>query len=96
MGRRLLEELQGIEEPIQNVAFYCGNQEDMRMSNSPAPSVHADEVRSQGGHHLAGYNSRSLKEAGILLIAQLMPPGNMSFGYDQRVALTEGIDIEDA
>jgi len=96
MGRRLLKELQGIEETIQNIAFYCGNQEDVSVSYPPAPGVHADEVRSQGGHHLAGYNSCSFKEAGVLLIAQLMPPGNMPFRYDQRVACTEGIDIEDA
>lgn len=66
------------------------------MGDPLASGVHADEVRGEGCHHLAGHNSRPFEEAGILLMAQFMPPGNMPLGYDQGVAFAKRIDIQDA
>lgn len=42
--RRLLEQLQGIEESVQDIPLVGGNQEDVGMRYSSAASIHADEI----------------------------------------------------
>lgn len=66
------------------------------MRNSAASDIHAHEVRAKGVHHLPGHDSGYIKEAGVLLGSQLMPPGNMPLGNHQAVAIAKGIDIQDA
>ena len=66
----------------------------MGVGDPPSPGVHADEIGMEGFHDFPGNFLGHSKEAVGFFLVQVMPPGNMPFGDDQAVALSQRVDIQ--
>jgi hypothetical protein len=51
----------------------------MGMRDSKSPGIHANKVRVEDLHHLAGDDSGYVEKALCLLLRKVVPPGIMPF-----------------
>jgi hypothetical protein len=66
----------------------------MGVGNSPAPGIHTDKIRVESFFNFSGYDTSDPKKALRFFFGKVMPPGHMSFGNDQTVALGQRVDIQ--
>lgn len=94
--RRFLEFFQCVEETVEQVVAGGWDQEYVRVRDTPSSGIHADEINLVFLEHPFRNGPGGLEQALDLLVIQIMPPGHMTFGDYQAVALCKRIDVQDA
>jgi hypothetical protein len=92
---RFLEPLEGVEVAVERIPSKGGDEEDVRVRDSPAPRIYAHELRLQRLHHAVGHRPSRREQSVRLLAGKIVPPRHMPLREHEAVASRERVDVED-